>query len=285
MGYDPSLDDASRSAQANTAVGGSLSGMSKGYFDAFYAHWISDADHSNPSARAERAIQSSEVSSFINSMPSSQQQLMFAVQNHYLLSNYGDAATREFAVSTVGQSITDPTMKQQLYTIYDLGANVPGAVYDNMVIASAPSEQQGAVRDIINLGRNPSDGAIGNYLVGQALKSVNQSDTNATDIIRDAWNLGAYETDADFDKYVVDKASKDMNASQKAQIAEIYGWGPNPNSSVIRDFVLEQAGNGHNASENQTMAEIFDLGYNATPDTIKNYVIDQAKKTCQPDLE
>ena len=106
-GIDPSLDDANRSAQASHAVSSSLSGTALAYFNAFYAHWISDADHSNPSARAERAIQSSQVSSFIGNMPASQQQLMYAIVQNYPLSNYGDAATREFAVSTAGQSISD----------------------------------------------------------------------------------------------------------------------------------------------------------------------------------
>ncbi|HEY3422675.1 MAG TPA: efflux RND transporter permease subunit, partial [Methanocellaceae archaeon] len=276
QGTDSKLDDANRSNLAYQAVMGSLpDSTSQQYLGAFYGAWKSGSG--DPTTRAENAIRSGAVSGFIGAMPASQQQIMFAIVQNYPLSNYGDAATREFAVSTTGQSISDPTMKQQLYAIYDLGQTVPGAVYDNMVIGSAPADQQGSVRDIYNLGRNPSDGAIGNYLVSTALKSVNQSDTNATQLIRDAWNMGPSETNADFDKYVIGKATKDLNASESAQVEEIYGWGPNPNGSTIRDYVLEQAGNGHNASENRTMAEIYDLGYNATPDTIKNYVIDQAK--------
>jgi RND superfamily putative drug exporter len=273
----PSLDDANSSHAAYDEVKSSLSEPASSYLNAFYAHWQANYE-ADPMSRAQHSISSAEVSGFIGAMPSDQQPIMFAVVQNYPLASYSAEATRQFAVNTVGQSVSDPAMKQQLDLIYGMGVSPSSVAYDNMVLGAVPADQQSAAREIYNLGRNPSDGAIGSYLVNKALRSINKTDTNATQIIWDAWNLGGSATNDDFDKYVIDKASKDLNATEKAQVQRIYSWGPVPDNATISAYVLEQAGSGRNASENQTMAEIYDLGWNATSGSVKEYVIDQAKK-------
>ena len=281
------MTDAQASDAALTAMKSYISGsvpaanqgLALGYISYFNGYWDAYASDADPMDRAQKVLSNNADSFITANVPAGQEQTLLLSARHSLsLSSYTNAANvKAFCIGAVMQSENlDSSYQSKLSAIYDLGASPSGVAYDNMVLGSVPSDQQSAAREVYNLGRNPSDGTIGTYLVNKALSSVNKTDTNATQVIQDAWNLGPSETNDDFDKYVVDKASKDMNATEKAQVQQIYGWGPNPNDSTIRDYVLQQAGSGHNASENQTIAEIYSLGQNATPDVIRNYVVTKA---------
>lgn len=253
--------------------------LALGYISYFNGYWNAYASDTDPMDRAQKVLSNNADSFITANVPAGQEQTLLLSARHSLsLSAYTNpASVKAFCIGAVMQSENlDSSYQSRLSAIYDLGASPSGVAYDNMVLGSVPLEQQSAAREVYNLGRNPSDGTIGSYVVGKALSSVNKTDSNATQIVWDAWNLGPSETNAEFDKYVVDKASKDMNATEKAQVQQIYDWGPDPNDTTIRNYVLQQAGNGHNVSENQTIAEIYSLGENATPGTIKNYVVAKA---------
>lgn len=288
-GADPSLDDANRSLVAYQAVKSSLSGPASSYLDAFYHAWTTGSGE--PVTRAQNSIRSTDVSGFIGAMPESQRPLMLNIVNNFPLSNY-PGGERDFCVNTVAgmQGITDESQKQQLYAAYDLGQSPSSADYDNLALNMASSMMAGvdrkSVEDIYYLGRNPSDGTIGNYVVNQAIESLRDSDEgrnmstsdlqNATDLMHDAWNIGPSATKQDFDAYVLKKAEKDLNATEKASVEEIFGWGPNPNETVISSYVLREAGKDLNESENRALAEIYQLGRNASGDVVKSYVIGKA---------
>ncbi|HEY3422463.1 MAG TPA: multidrug RND transporter, partial [Methanocellaceae archaeon] len=241
-------------------------GLALGYISYFNGYWDAYAGDTDPMDRAQKVLSNNADSFITANVPAGQEQTLLLSARHSLsLSSYTNAANvKAFCIGAVMQSEgLDLSYQPQLSAVYDLGASPSVVAYDNMVLGSVPADRQSAAREVYNLGRNPSDGTIGSYVVGKALQSVNQTDSNATQVIHDAWDMGPSETNADFDKYVVDWASKGMNATEKAQVQQIYGWGPNPNDSTIRNYVLQQAGSGHNASENQTISEIYDLGQNA----------------------
>ncbi|HTY90556.1 MAG TPA: efflux RND transporter permease subunit [Methanocella sp.] len=287
-GTDSSLDDANRSLVAYQAVKSSLSGPASNYLDAFYHAWTTGSGE--PMTRAQNSIRSTDVSGFIGAMPESQRPMMLNIVNNFPLSNY-PGGERDFCVNTVAgmQGITDSSLKQQLYAAYDLGASPSSTAIDNLVISMAASQggvDKGSIEDIYYLGRNPSDGTIGNYVVNKAVESLRDSADgrnmsasdlqNATDMLHDAWNLGPSATEQNFDNYVLSKAEKGLNSTERQTVEEIWGWGRNPNDSVISSYVLREAGKDLNASENRTLAEIYALGRNASNDTIKNYVIGKA---------
>jgi RND superfamily putative drug exporter len=290
-------DDANSSSMALQQTQAFISGnvpdpnksLAQGYLSAFHGYWTGHYN-SDAAARAQDAIDNAG-SSFVNtSVPAEQRPLMLGVIQNLRFSDYSDAAkVREFCVSTVAgmQGITDQAQKQQLYTVYDLGPSPSAAAIDNLVLNMAssmmPNADRRSVEEIYYLGRNPSDGTIGNYLVDKAVSGLKDSDEgrnmsasdlqNASDLMHDAWNLGSSATKQDFDVYVLKKAEKGLNATEKAAVEEIFGWGPNPDESIVSAYVLREAGKGLNASENRTLAEVYGLGRNASDEAIKNYII------------
>jgi RND superfamily putative drug exporter len=296
-GTDSSLDGANRTSltigetqafiQSNVPAANQQ--LAFGYLLAFDAAW-NTTNNANPYARAQEAITSIGPGFVSQNVLSGEQPLMLNIVNNFALSSY-PGGERDFCVNSVAatQNITDVSEKQQLYAAYDLGSSPSEAAIDNLVISTAASQggvSQSSIAVIYNMGRNPSDGTVGNYLVNQAITGLESSASgenmsasdlqNATDLIQDAWNMGGTATEQDFNSYVLNKAGNGQNASENQTIAEIYGWGPDPNATVVQDYVLQQAGNGQNASGNQTLAQIYDLGRNPGNDTIKNYVITQA---------
>ncbi len=268
---DSQLDDSALSYVNSNVIPGVPSSnkpLAQGYLADFDGYWRTQSGIADPFARAQQTI-GARANTFIttNVPPGQQQSMMLAVLGGLTLNSYGDASQlRSFCVNTAAgmQNITDPSQKQQLYTLYDLGQSPSSADIDNLVIGMAASQggvDRGSIQDIYNLGRNPSDAAIGNYLVNKAVDSLKNSDSgknmsasdlqNATDMIHDAWNIGPTATKQDFDSYVLQKAEKGLNATEKQTVEEIWGWGPDPNDSVIRSYILEQAGKDLNASENQ----------------------------------
>jgi RND superfamily putative drug exporter len=263
--------------------------MAYGYLQAFDTAWNATSI-SNPFVRAQQAITSAGPGFIDSAIPSGEQPLMLNIVDNFPLSSY-PGGERDFCVNAVATSenITSATEKQQLYAAYDLGQSPSDAAIESLVVSAAASESgmdTGSIEAIYGLGRNPSDGTIGNYLVNQAIISLENSDSgknmsvsdlkNATDMIHEAWNIGGTATEQDFNSYVLQTADKGLNASENQTLAEIYGWGPDPNATVVRDYVLQQAGNGENASENQTLAEIYDMGRDPSNATIDSYVIQQA---------
>ena len=220
---------------------------------------------------------------------SGRDQLVQAHDGLYMISAGSPGMTEDQVVSAMmyAQNSTSPAMRAELTAIYELGPNPPSVAYDNMVLASVPADQQSAVRDIYNLGRNPSDGAIGNYLESQAVSALKSSDSgknmsaadlqNATDMIHDAWNIGPAATKQDFDNYVLDKAKNGQNDSEKQSIQEIWDMGPGLNDTMAANFVLEQA--AKNGSMNQSQLDdardIIALGRNASNDSIQAYIVNK----------
>ena len=185
--------------------------------------------------------------------------------------------------------MSSPAEKAELMAIFELGPSPPQAAIDQFVVSMSASQggvDRNSIADIYYLGRDPSDGAIGNYLVNKAVSGLKDSDSgrnmsssdlqNATDIIHDAWNLGPAATKQDFDSYVLNKAEKGLNATEKQAVEEIWGWGPSPNETIVSSYVLREAGKDLNASENQTLAEVYGLGRNASDDTVKGFVVTKA---------
>ncbi|HMK47264.1 MAG TPA: MMPL family transporter, partial [Methanocella sp.] len=290
---DSSLDDANRSLAAYNMVAGSVSGTpASSYLDAFYHGWTSSSG--DPMTRAQNAIRSSDVSGYIWAMPAEQQPLMLAIVNTFPLSVY-PAGERDFCVNTAASMQgQDPSVKQQLYALYDLGPSPSSSVYDDMIISAAATKggvDKSSIQDIYNLGRNPSDSTIGSYLTDKAITAMKNSDAgknmsvadmqNATDMIHDAWNLGGMATEQDFDKYVLDKAGNGMNASEKQSIKDIWAMGKNPNDTVIDNYVLEQAAkNGSmNQSELDDARELIALGKNPSNTTIQAYLVNKTMKS------
>jgi len=271
--------------------------MAQNYLDQFNGYWAANYD-ADPQARAQNVIDG-VAAPFINGMygggqiPADQRDMMLGVVSSLTLSDYGNPSrVRDFCVDSVAgmQHITDPAQKQLLYNAYDLGPGASAAAIDSLVISMASSMMPGAdrrsVEEIYYMGRNPSDGVIGNYLVDKAVsglkdsddgKNMSQSDLqNATDVIRDAWSLGPSATKQDFDSYVLNKAKKGLNATEKQAVDEIWGWGPDPDEATVRSYVLGEAGKGLNASENQTLAELYGLGRNASNESVKGFVVSKA---------
>ena len=218
------------------------------------------------------------------------------VQSHdglYMISAGSPGMTEDQAVSAMmyAQNSTSPAMRAELTAIYELGPNPSSVAYDNMFLASVPADQQSAVRDIYNLGRNPSDGAIGNYLENQAVSTLKNSDTgknmsaadlqNATDMIHDAWNIGPAATKQDFDNYVLNKAENGQNDTEKQSIQEIWDMGPGLNDTMAENYVLEQA--AKNGSMNQSQLDdardIVALGRNTSNDSIQAYIVNKTMTT------
>ena len=224
---------------------------------------------------------------------SGRDQLVQAHDGLYMISAGSPGMTEDQVVDAMmyAQNSASPALRAELTAIYELGPNPPGVAYDNMVLASVPADQQGSVRDIYYLGRNPSDGAIGNYLENQAVSALKSSDTgknmsvadlqNATDMIHDAWNIGPAATKQDFDNYVLNKAKNGQNDSEKQNIQEIWDMGPGLNDTMATNFVLEQAAkNGSmNQSQSDDARDIIALGRNASNDSIQAYLVREVMKT------
>jgi RND superfamily putative drug exporter len=292
-GLDDSNSSSTALQQTQAFVNGNVpdanKGLALGYLTAFHNYWASHYN-ADPSARAQDAINNGGAGFVNTSVPEDQRPLMLAVIEGLSLSDYGNTAqVRAFCVNTVAgmQGIADESQKQQLYAAYDLGPSPSPAAIDNLVlsVASSSGADRKAIEDIYFLGRNPSGGVIGNYLVDKAVKALKDSDEgrnmsatdlkNATDLLQDAWNIGPTATKQDFDGYVLKKAEKGLNATERQTVEEIWSWGRNPNDTVVRAFVLNEAGKDLNATENQTLAEIYDLGRNASAATVKSYIINQ----------
>lgn len=288
-----SLDDANRSLEAYNTVKGQVAGTpASGYLDAFYHAWT--AGSGEPMARAQSAIRSSDIASYIGAMPAEQQPLMQSIVNTFPISNY-PGGERDFCVNTAAgmQNLTDPAMKQQLYVLYDLGSSPSGGDYDNLVLNMAAAKggvDRNSIGEIYNLGRHPSDDTIGHYLVDKTIAGIKDSAEgrnmsaadmhNASDMIHDAWSLGGQATRQDFDSYVLKKAEKGLNATEKQSVEEIWGMGKNPNDTVIVNYVLDQAGkNGSmNRSQLDAARDIIALGRNATNDSIQAYLVKEVMK-------
>jgi|GEM_PF-5077167 len=289
------LNDTQSSAAAYQNVNNSISQMppanipmAQNYMGQFNAYWISNPVP-DPQTRAQNAV-NAVAPAYINGMHSGGQisdqqwQLMLNVVNNLHLAQY-PSGVEAFCVNTVAgmQNITDPAQKQQLYSIYDvLGPTPTQSQIDDLVLKTAASSMPGvdisSASEIYNLGRNPSQAIVGNYLVGKAIATLgDNASQDAKDVIQDAWNLGPAATQQDFDKYILDKAEKGLNASDRQTVEEIFGWGPNPDDTIVGSYVLSEAGKGLNASENQSLAEIYALGRNASDDTVKSYVISKAE--------
>ena len=293
---DSQLDDAADSYVTNNVLPGVPSSnqqLAQLYLADFDSYWRTIPGVTDPSVRAQDTITARAYPFITSHVPAGQNQnLMLGVLSSLNLNSYGNSSlVRSACVNMVAgeQNITDASEKQQLYAAYDLGPSPSEAAIDNLVIATAASQggvDESSIEGVYDLGRNPSVGAIGNYLVNQAITGLENSASgenmsasdlqNATDLIHDAWNIGGTATEQDFNNYVLNKAGNGQNATENQTIAEIYGWGPDPNATVLRDYVLQQAGNGQNATENQTLAQIYDMGPNPTNDTLKNYVVSQA---------
>ena len=237
--------------------------MAQQYLAAFNGAWNAPTNFNpNPQVRAQNAINTA-APAFINGIKQAGQ-----------LSS-DQASMMQAIVSSI--SLNTYISPQQAYAI------------NNLVIGMAASEggvSQSSVADIYNMGRNPSDGAIGNYLANTAISTLKSSDSgknmsaadlqNATDMIHDAWNLGGAATEQDFDNYVLNKAEKGLNDTEKQNVQNIWDMGPNPNDTVIEDYVLAQAANDSSMSLSQLndARDIIALGRNASNDTIQAYLAD-----------
>jgi RND superfamily putative drug exporter len=298
---DGGLDDANRSSLANSQTQAYISSsvppgpgqdMAQLYLAAFYGYWTGHYN-GDPWARAQEAI-SNAGPGFIGGLPEDQRPLMLAIVGNYRLSDY-PAGERDFCVNTAAgvQNITDPAQKQMMYALYDLGPSPTAAAIDDLVIGMAAREggvDRGSIAEIYYLGRNPSDGAIGDYLVNKAVSELKNSDEgknmsrsdlqNVTDLIRDAWNIGPAATKQDFDNYVLTKAKKGLNASEKETVQEIWDMGPHPNDTAIIDFALAQAAKNGSMNQSQLDAarDIIALGRNASNDSIQAYLVKETMK-------
>ncbi len=294
---------ASAAAYGNTSafIGGNyppgMAPMAQNYLDQFNGYWAANYN-ADPQTRAQNTI-NSVAPAFINGMygggqiPASQRDMMLGVVSSLTLSDYGNPSrVRDFCVDTVAgmQQVADPAQKQLLYNAYDLGPGASAAGIDNLVLTMASSTMPGAdrkyVEEIYYLGRNPSDGAIGNYLVDKAVTGLKDSDEgrnmsrsdlrNATDMMHDAWGLGPMAMKQDFDNYVLDKAKKGLNATERQMVDEIWGWGPSPNESVVGSYVLREAGKDLNASEKETLARLYGLGRDPGDESVRGFVVSRA---------
>ena len=253
--------------------------------------------HSEPSAGMDKIIKdagTSFISAVGGSMTSQEKQMFQGVTGMGATGttdyqNPGQLKLDIINMAMQAQGLTSDQDRARLSAIYDLGSSPAAADVDNMVISMAASQghvDQGSVSEIYYLGRNPSDAAIGNYLVNKAVDTLKNSDSgrnmsasdlqNATDVIHAAWDIGPTATKQDFDSYVLQKAEKGLNATEKQSVEEIWGWGRDPNDTVIGAFVLEQAGKNLNASENQSLAEVYGLGRDPANASIESYVIQKA---------
>jgi RND superfamily putative drug exporter len=257
--------------------------MALGYLQQFYTNWNSTA----PSSRNPESLKQTSAQQYVaylygsHQIDSQEQGIMLGIASGLSLADYGDPSkVEDFCVNT---TTTDPAQKQQLYSIYDtLGPTPTNSQIDDFVLKTAASSMPGvdisSATDIYNLGRDPSQAVIGNYLVGKAIATLgDNASQDAKDVIQDAWDLGPAATQKDFDRYVLDKAEKGLNASDRQSVEEIFGWGPDPNDTVVSSYVLSEAGKDLNGSENQSLAEVYGLGRNASDDAVKSYVISKAE--------
>lgn len=291
---DTQLNDAAL-AYVNAAVLPAIPAESRalasGYLSDFDGYWRTRPDVADPFARAQAAIGARAAAYITAAVPAGQQRtLMLAMLGSLSLASYGDAAQLRTAVVETAATAQGVADASRLYAIYDLTATPSASDIDRLVLdaaaASTPGVDPQYLDDIYYLGRNPSDGAIGTYLVNGAVAVLEASDAgrnmsagdlkNATDLLHDAWGLGPSATKQDFDAYVLKKAEKGLNATEKAAVEEIFGWGPSPGQDTVASYVLREAGKGLNASENQTLVEVYALGRNASAAAIRDYVIGKA---------
>jgi RND superfamily putative drug exporter len=266
--------------------------MAGGWLNAFNATWYGrvSADPgsaADPMGLAGQVIGSAGPAYFDGLGLPAQQQGIFDGVLQFGMGNWQDKDSlrdRIVGLTMQLQGLTSEEDRARLTAIYNLGRNPSDSLILEILTAGMPDKS--TAESIFYLGRNPSDGAIGNYLIDQAITGLKNSDEgrnmsisdlqNATDLIHDAWGLGPSATKQDFDNYVLNKVKKGLNETERQAVDEIWGWGPNPNGSIIRSYVLGEAGKGLNESENRTLAELYDLGRNASNESLKGFVVSRA---------
>jgi RND superfamily putative drug exporter len=245
----------------NPSTSGSDKQMAEQYLMMFNGAWSNPSDYSqNPQVRAQNAINSA-APTFISEMKQAGQ-----------LSS-SEASMMQSIVSSIS-----------LATYISPGQ---GSAIDNLVISMAATQggvSQSSIATIYDLGRNPSDGTIGNYLTSQAISTMENSDAgknmsasdlqNATDMINEAWNIGGTAIAQDFDNWVLQFSEKGLNAAQQQNVQDIWDMGPDPNQTVIENYEIEQAANssGIDPSELDEVGDIIALGRNASSQTIQAYL-------------
>ena len=289
--HDGISDPVQRMAAANGDVAGWIGSqipssnqpLAYGYLQGFNGTWSSGTptDLSDARAAANGIVKSGYAEGFINgNVPAENRPMMLGVLNALTISKYNDPEDLQEAIVTMALQAGGLTEadRPRLNAIYGLGPNPPGAAVDSLTLSFATAGMSeadaGQARALYARGNNRD--SIWDYVLDQAL--AGQDNDTVREIIRDSWALGRSVTNETFDKYVLDYAGKDLNDSERAELGEIYSWGPEPDASVVRAYILDEAGKDLNDTERELIAEVYDLGRDPGNGTLRAYAVDKANE-------